>query len=150
MNHLEKACEEIDASVFSSDMLFADTRRAMLKDYVGRWTRAIAEHEHSEQDQPAAASGWIPVGERLPETGVLVVVRYPATEHDWTTEDNISFDFISEDHEDWHNHCESYEHFMAVGGSGAAGEDSVCIGPAQKAPYTHWAPIPAIQKAVQP
>lgn len=56
MNYLEKACEEIDASVFSSDMLFDDARRAMLKNYLGRWTRAIAEHEHSEQVQPAAAA----------------------------------------------------------------------------------------------
>jgi hypothetical protein len=45
MNHLEKNCEGIDASVFSSDMLFDDERREMLKQYIGRWVRAIDEHE---------------------------------------------------------------------------------------------------------
>lgn len=45
MKHMEKACESIDASVFSSDMLFDDERRKTLKDYIGRWTRAIEEHE---------------------------------------------------------------------------------------------------------
>lgn len=49
MNHLERDCEGIDASVFSSDMLFADERRAMLKDYIGRWTRAIEQHEAAEE-----------------------------------------------------------------------------------------------------
>lgn len=45
MSHLEQACESIDASVFSSDMLFDDGRRKMLKDYIGRWSRAINDHE---------------------------------------------------------------------------------------------------------
>ena len=45
MEHHDKACESIDASVFSSDMLFDAERRALLKDYLGRWTRAIREHE---------------------------------------------------------------------------------------------------------
>lgn len=48
MNHLERACEQIDASVFSSDMLFDDERRAMLKEYLQRWTRAVDEHEAGE------------------------------------------------------------------------------------------------------
>lgn len=48
MNYLERDCESIDASVFSSDMLFDDDRRKMLKDYIGRWTRAISEHEAGE------------------------------------------------------------------------------------------------------
>ena len=50
MNHLEGNCEGIDASVFSSDMLFDDKRRKMLKDYIGRWTRAIAAHERMPLD----------------------------------------------------------------------------------------------------
>ncbi len=96
--------------------------------------------------QPLA---WIPVGERLPATGVLCLVRSPATEHDWTDEDRIDMDFISEDWEDWNNHCESYEHYMAVGGSHAGGPDVECVGPSEKAPYTHWMQIPEVPK-VQP
>ena len=48
--HLEDACESIDASVFSSDMLFSPVRRELLKDYIGRWTRAIEEHERAPAD----------------------------------------------------------------------------------------------------
>lgn len=48
MSHLEHNCEGIDAAVFSGDMLFSDEKRAMLKDYVGRWTRAIDDHEKTE------------------------------------------------------------------------------------------------------
>lgn len=48
MNHLHNACESVDASVFSSDMLFDDERRAELKEYIGRWTRAIKQHEAGE------------------------------------------------------------------------------------------------------
>lgn len=35
MDYLEKTCEEIDASVFSSDMLFIDEQREMLKNLYG-------------------------------------------------------------------------------------------------------------------
>lgn len=42
--HFEKACEEIDASVFSSDMLFDDDARTALHHYIKRWLRAIYEH----------------------------------------------------------------------------------------------------------
>lgn len=45
MSYFEDACESIDASVFSGDMLFDDERRKMLKDYIGRWARAIEAHE---------------------------------------------------------------------------------------------------------
>jgi hypothetical protein len=48
MKHLENNCEGIDASVFSSDMLFDDERRNMLKSYIGRWVRAIEQHEKFE------------------------------------------------------------------------------------------------------
>lgn len=99
--------------------------------------------------QEPAAPEWIPVSERLPETGVMVIVRSPAQDGDWTDDDRIAFDHISEDYEDWHAHCESFEHYMAVGGSNAAGPDVVCTGPSQKAPYTHWTPIPAFRKEGQ-
>lgn len=48
MTHLEDNCENIDASVFSSDMLFDDEQRQMLKNYISRWDRAIAKHEAAE------------------------------------------------------------------------------------------------------
>ena len=50
MNHLENICEEIDASVFSGDMLYDDERRNMLKTYIGRWVRAIQQHEKFEYE----------------------------------------------------------------------------------------------------
>lgn len=53
MSYLEENCESIDASVFSSDMLFDDERRNMLKDYIARWTRAINEHEAPEAKDAA-------------------------------------------------------------------------------------------------
>lgn len=46
-HHLKKNCEGVDASVFSGDVLYDDDSRAELKDYIGRWTRAIAEHERA-------------------------------------------------------------------------------------------------------
>lgn len=52
MNYLEKACENIDASVFSSDMLFDDDQRSMLKSYIDRWTRAINDHEGESKENP--------------------------------------------------------------------------------------------------
>jgi len=54
MSHMEDACESIDASVFSSDMLFDDERRNILKDYIGRWTRAIEAHEDSGRAEELA------------------------------------------------------------------------------------------------
>jgi hypothetical protein len=57
MKHLERDCEGIDATVFSSDMLFDDERRKMLKEYVGRWTRAIEQHEQEAKDEPVAVDG---------------------------------------------------------------------------------------------
>ena len=48
--HLEKNCEGVDAAVFTGDVLYDDDSRAELKEYIGRWTRAIAEHERSEPE----------------------------------------------------------------------------------------------------
>jgi hypothetical protein len=44
MNYLENACEEIDAGIFSGDLLWIEERREMLKRYMARWQRAIDEH----------------------------------------------------------------------------------------------------------
>lgn len=61
MNHLHNNCEGIDASVFSSDMLFDDERRAELKQYIGRWQRAIAAHERSEAPELVAPAVYVVV-----------------------------------------------------------------------------------------
>lgn len=99
----------------------------------GVWTAPAA---------PAGADGWISVEERLPETGVDVLVYEPTRPDDWPGSLRIFIDHISEDYEDWYSHCSAYEHFMAVGGPRAAGPDVICTGPSEKAPYTHWRPLP--------
>ena len=55
--HLVKACDGVDACIFSGDTLFGDETRAMLKDYLARWQRAVDQHEAEEagaakQSQP--------------------------------------------------------------------------------------------------
>lgn len=50
MNHLERACEGVDASVFSSDMMFDPERYAMFKYYLARWNRAVEQHEACASD----------------------------------------------------------------------------------------------------
>lgn len=56
--HLHSACESVDASVFSGDVLYDDNSRNKLKEYMGRWQRAIAEHERTEATEAEqAASG---------------------------------------------------------------------------------------------
>lgn len=47
-DYLKNACEEIDAGVFSGDVLYCDDERKELKEYVERWARAIASHEQDE------------------------------------------------------------------------------------------------------
>ena len=48
MNHLEETCEALDASVFSSDMMYVPERYAMFKEYLSRWSRAAEEHDKAE------------------------------------------------------------------------------------------------------
>ncbi len=45
LEYLRRDCENIDASVFSSDLLYSDEQLALFKEYIGRWNRAIAEYE---------------------------------------------------------------------------------------------------------
>jgi hypothetical protein len=45
--YLETSCNEIDASIFSGDVLFDDGDRVALREYAERWLRAIDEHEKS-------------------------------------------------------------------------------------------------------
>ena len=92
----------------------------------------------------SVSAGWISVDERLPEVGVTVLVYEPFRHgEDWPGTVRILFDYICPDYEDWHDHCASHEHFMAVGGANACGPDVTCTGPSEKAPYTHWMPLPA-------
>ena len=48
-HHYEEACESVDASVFSGDLLY--TGLAEFKEYLGRWNRAVAEHERIEAEE---------------------------------------------------------------------------------------------------
>lgn len=45
MKHLEDACETIDASVFSGDLLYDEERMEALQHYMDRWDRAMVKHE---------------------------------------------------------------------------------------------------------
>lgn len=99
---------------------------------------------YTHPSPPEGMAGWISVDERLPEAGVTVLVYEPFRHgEDWPGTVRISFDHICPDYEGWHDHCASYEHFMAVGGVNACGPDVTCTGPSEKAPYTHWMPLPA-------
>lgn len=49
-HHLEQACESIDASVFSGDVLESPENIKALEEYIGRWTRAIAERKARTED----------------------------------------------------------------------------------------------------
>lgn len=46
-NCLEDHCEQIDASVFSGDLLFDPVARNALKECAERWLREIKRHEAS-------------------------------------------------------------------------------------------------------
>lgn len=81
------------------------------------------------------SGGWRRVEDGLPEDGQLVLVGWRQGD-----EDRIGFD--ARDEGGWAEHDAAREHFLAVGGSAAAGPDAICVGPAEEAPYTHWMPVP--------
>ena len=88
----------------------------------------------------AASEGWISVTTRLPAVSELVMVYSPSTKHDHPGAVNISFDCIDpndDDHASWLGHNEHYEYFCCVGKLEGS------IGPREKAPYTHWQPLPS-------
>lgn len=55
MDHFENACEGVDAAVFSGDTLYDANKRVLLKDYLGRWQRALDQHELQDQLDAVAA-----------------------------------------------------------------------------------------------
>ena len=89
-----------------------------------------------------AVPAWLPI-ESAPKDGTLVVLYSPNGPDDWPDSFQVTFDYFCEDYENWFHHSEAHEHYMAVGGSNACGPDVVCTGPSEKAPYTHWMPLPA-------
>lgn len=50
LNRLMNVCDEIDASVFSGELLFIDEERLYLKEYLERWQRAITDHERNNYE----------------------------------------------------------------------------------------------------
>nr|WP_233430126.1 DUF551 domain-containing protein [Klebsiella oxytoca] len=81
----------------------------------------------------------------MPEPGILVLVYTPPQPDDYPGDVRIGFDYIDPDGDDptyWFNHAENYEHFYCVACDGMTG-------PSEKAPYTHWIPLPAAPQEVK-
>lgn len=76
--HLLQACEGVDASVFSGDVLYNDEDRAELKKYVARWQRAIDEHEAPEKAEAQAKSEPAALTEEQLEAAVSAWFTYTA------------------------------------------------------------------------
>lgn len=45
VNRMKTHYENIDAAIFSGDLLYDEERRKELKEYCERWQKAIKEHE---------------------------------------------------------------------------------------------------------
>lgn len=75
--------------------------------------------------------GWQPI-ETAPEGQVVVVLWFDSTD----PENTQRHDFDFKEDGVWHIHNENYEHYLYVGGS-------MGPGPSERAPYTHWMPLPA-------
>ncbi|MBG6289481.1 DUF551 domain-containing protein [Pseudomonas nitroreducens] len=86
-------------------------------------------------------SEWIRCSEQMPEPGVLVMVYSPPQPGDYPDSVRIDFDVIDpeSDGDYWVNHGEHYEHWCCIA---KGGDDIEWRGPSEKAPYTHWMPLP--------
>lgn len=116
--------------------------------------RANAEYGIKEREFLAArvaeldrdAARWISVEDRLPDPGVTVMVYTPPQPGDRPGDFRIQFDGIApeSDGDYWINHGEHYEHWCCIA---KGGDDIDWRGPSEKAPYTHWMPLPAAPSA---
>lgn len=128
----------------TEDMLQASYREAAVYSPTAyRAMIAAAPHDtpalNSLQSVDSIVGRWFPVSERMPEPGILVLVYTPPQPGDYPGDVRIGFDYIDPDGDDptyWFNHGENYEHFCCVACDGMTG-------PSEKAPYTHWIPLPA-------
>ena len=48
---LEEKCDDIDAMVFTGDLLYVKEERETLKKFVENWSKAIAHHEQMEKEE---------------------------------------------------------------------------------------------------
>lgn len=154
-------CESLVIKTFGADAIAAWNRRAAPAqaelsdaqidsmwrnscDVGGMTTQEFTRHfaraiESRIRGQQGGSDAWISVGDRLPEVGVGVMVYSPPLTGEGLEDYRLDFDCIDpndDDHASWLNHNESYEHFCCV----AKPEGST--GPKEKAPYTHWQPLP--------
>lgn len=146
------ACPAIDKKDFDSDSELWAYIDAWFHAEPGKdagekadWVNKHIQRLMNKQAEAYAAAkvrealGWASVDDRLPDQGMLVLVYIPPGPDSHPGEVDIRFDFICPDYEYWHEHSEHYEHFLCVAKGGA---DCPMTGPSEKAPYTHWMPLP--------
>lgn len=51
----DEACDALDASVFSGELVCVPGNRKGFKEYLERWSRAVAEHERLEAEESGSA-----------------------------------------------------------------------------------------------